>query len=216
MSGGIDRELSRFESVVLDTRRWLGATEILWLTAPAGSTTRQQLGPLQLEALHEAAFLRVFGAWESYLEECAVRFMAGQTTASYPRVVPVESTTLDKTIAAARLRLLNGRRFLLWHNPGTVVTRLQRYLVGCPVEDVLTTHQPRIDLLAAIRHRIAHTSDDARTEFISAATTIAGVNFDGVAGRMLRAANVGDGLTQRMWTYEFTEELRGYAIAIAA
>jgi hypothetical protein len=216
MSAGLNQQFQRLDAVIRDTHAWLGATEVLWLTASTSSSIRSQLGPPQLEALHESAFLRIFGAWEAFQEEATARFMAGHSTTAYTTRLPGPQYQHHSSVSSARTQLLSGRPFLLWHNPDAVIKRVARYLDSCPVETVIDANKIDLEHYGSIRHRIAHSSDDAKVQFKQAARFLTGVDYGGVAGRMLRAHNIADGLNQRLWIVDLSEALRGIAADIVA
>jgi hypothetical protein len=204
---GLGHLIANLTKEVLDTRSWLGATETLWRTAPRGSAVRRSLGQSQLEALHEAAYIRMFGAWENFQEELLVRLLCGSTTPAWPAATRVAGVRRPLTVTAARHQMYNGAAYLLWHNPQKSIARSARLLVSSPVETVLTRHQSRLDHFATIRHRVAHSSSDAIRSFRSTATALSGVEHDGIAGRLLRSPKFDDGLTMRMWIHIISEEL---------
>jgi hypothetical protein len=92
-----------------DTLSIVGATESLWLTAPPTTYVRSMLKVPQLEALYEAAFLRIFTAYENFLEDTLTHFMAGYKTPGYSPVA-VASTTLHASVSAALQSLTSPRR----------------------------------------------------------------------------------------------------------
>jgi hypothetical protein len=192
----------------------IAATETLWLTARGGSAVRQQLRPAQLEALYESAYLRIFTMWEDFLEQALLRYMVGRTTPSYTPI-PVAGSSVFGTIAAARTHLFNGRRYLLWHDGQTAADRCRRYLQHCPYELVLTGSAQQLEDFSAIRHRIAHSSTDAKNRFANSAVRLAGQAHGDSPGRLLRAADISDPLNQRKWVRVITDELRLLALQIA-
>jgi hypothetical protein len=184
----------------------VASTEVLWLRAPPGSEVRRQLKVDRLEALYESSFLRIFCAWENFLEEALTRFMARYETSAYSPV-PAAGKTLPSTLVAARQQLYGTRSYLLWHDPGRVAHRSADHTVGCPVETVVTGASMRLLDFAAIRHRVAHSSLDARVKFGAAARSIAGSDFKGRPGRLLRSADVSDPLNQAKWIRVIADEL---------
>jgi hypothetical protein len=198
---------------VMGTLKIVGSTEALWLTAPPTSNIKRQLKVNQLEALYEAGFLRIFAAWEDYLEEVLVHFMAGYRTNGYnPAAAP--GSALHNTLQLARASLFQNRTFLLWHDPQAVVQRAQRHLVACPVEVQLAGRLARLAAMAAVRHRIAHSSRDSRLRFSAAAVVITGAPHSGPPGRMLRAPNIADPLNQPKWIKVLADELRDLALTL--
>ena len=190
--------LSTFELQVVGCLDIVGPTEALWLTSPPTTHVRRLLKVPQLEALYESAFLRIFTAWESYLEDLLVHMMAGYSTPSYsPR--PATGGSLYETLAAARVALFAGRPYLLWHDAATVARRSGEKLVGCPIQRDLIGALGWLANVSAVRHRIAHSSPDAAAGFRAASMSLTGADHRGKPGRLLRAADLSDPLNQPKW-----------------
>jgi hypothetical protein len=160
--------------------------------------------PSKTDLAYESAFLRFFTEWEMFLEECTIRFMRGYTSGAYVPMYP-QGTTVSPSIAAARAKLLGNRRYLMWYDPVTNIRRVKKWLDHCPVEVICLSAQSWLEQIAAVRHRIAHRSDDARSKFDSACMALAGRRFVGSsAGRFLRSFDPSsghrriEGIAQRM------------------
>ena len=175
---------TRFTNNVNGSLLIVGSTEALWITAPPTSTVRRQLKVDQLEALYEAAFLRIFLAWEGFLEDALTHFVAGYRSNSHAPSLAVGQVRY-KTLRDARGALFGNRAYLLWHDPDQAIARSRRYLTLCPVETVLTASRAQLKLYSAVRHRIALSSDDAAKNFRHAAVTLCGSNYQGKPGRLL-------------------------------
>ena len=197
---------ARFASYVNENLRIIGSTEALWLTAPPASDIRRQLKVPQLEALYESIYLRIFSAWEAFLEDVLVRFMSGYMTATYQPVL-ASGGPHSMTIRAARSHLYGTRVFLLWHDPTRSADRIARYVTGSTLETLIRTQQVRLEVFADIRHRIAHNSDDAKAKFDAAAITLTSSNHAGQPGRLLRGADLSDPLNQPKWILKISTEL---------
>jgi len=186
----------RFAKATSQSLGVAAATEALWLTAPPTSAIRQQLKVPQLEALYESVYLRIFSAWENALEELVVYFMAGYESQSYKPIAA--NGKLFPTLKSARAALYGSRDFLLWHNPKQVAERVESVLTGCPVESVVQSSRLEIDRYAAIRHRVAHDSADAKEKFVAAAKAIT-KSSPASAGKMLRTADTSEPLNTKKW-----------------
>lgn len=202
------------------TRELIASTEALWLTSPPASEVRRKLKVDRLEALYEAAYLRIFSDWEAFLEDGTTRFMAGYESASY-QPVPVMGRSLLPTISGALAELLcenrsTPRDYLLWHNPVEVANRTSRWLVGSPVEAVCRTNADEIARYVAIRHHIAHGSVDTREKFKVAARYIAASDCGGRPGRLLRADDIADPLNRPRWIVSISNRLLDLASKIVA
>lgn len=189
------------------------ATETLWLTAPPASVVRQQLKVQQMEALYEATFLRIFSAYESFLEDSLAHFMAGYATSTHSPVA-ASGSQIHSTIKGAIATLYNGRRYLLWHDVGTTIRRSQKHLDQCPIEVVLTGNQSKLEDYARIRHHIAHNSRDSGQQFQAAAMALTGNRHGGKPGRLLRSADISDPLNQPKWIRSIVDDMAATVLQI--
>lgn len=166
--------------------------------------------------VYEAAYLLAFSSWENMLEQCFLRFLCGYTNAAG---VPTKTITWTrpKNVVAATTLLLNGRSYMMWHNPNDVIKRSKGYFAGGPHETVLTSALSDISDFAAIRHFVAHRNDDTSIKFQAAATRLSGAPvLGGRAGRLLRSQTV-DTVTglQVTWLERISADLGRYASQIA-
>lgn len=199
-----------FERQVTTAEGIVGNVEALWQLAPNGSDVRRQIGDAELAALYEMAFLTIFGHWENFIENCLVRMLAGQGTASY--TVALINPPRAASLRAARSALLNGRDYMLWHNPATCIQRISSAVTGSPLETTLVARQQQIEFYAAIRHGIAHRSVDALDKYLTAATALCGVAHSR-PGDLLRAQCHDDPLNPVRWIRKISSELRQLALA---
>lgn len=174
----------------------IAALESLRSISAVGSPARRTLTPERLEVAYEAAFLRVFTQWEVFLEECTIRYMCGYSHVAYTPTYPA-SGGKKRTLTEARADLLNNRPFALWHDTQRNADRVAKWLTNSPVEQVMRTSSAVLDPMSAVRHRIAHASDDAKQKFDAAALALAGQRFGGGSvGRFLRGKNPGQPQTR--------------------
>jgi len=213
MSAGTDLVRDTFRRQVQDTLLWLGQTEGLWLSSLPGTSIRSSLTTLQLAALYEAAYLRIFASWEVFLEDICAKFMAGQATSYVPRAAAGQR--LERTVKAARMKLFGTKDYLLWHNPVTVQLRVARWLSNSPIEIVFLRDANWLGNAASVRHAIAHGSADAIANFELACVAITGSRKDS-PGRMLRASDLSDPLNLTKWIVIITGTLVRLADEIAA
>ena len=202
-----------FSAKVVETLAIAASTEALWLVAPPASEVRQQLKVRQLEALYESVYLRIFCAWEAFLEDVLLRLMAGYVTSSY-QPVPAPGTSIQKTIKEAKTILYDSQSYLLWHDPGKVAQRAARYLVDSPLELVVRAEKPRLNIFSTIRHQIAHDSADTKLQFRAASTLLASSTFSDNAGKLLRSPDMSDPLNQPKWIRVISFELINVASSI--
>src|SRR5947209_5545237 len=90
------------------------AGEIIRANATQGSVTNAQLTIARLEAMYEMAYLRIFVWWEGFQEETFLRTLCGYDTKGAGPVLKVAAAT---NLAAARIAMLAGAQYVLWHNP---------------------------------------------------------------------------------------------------
>jgi|TARA_R110002020_G_scaffold5703_2_gene23442 hypothetical protein len=200
------REL--FEKKVAESEQIVASVEALWQTAPIGSDVRKQITESQLAALYEMAFLALFGHWENFIEECMVRMLSGQGCTNYTPVFV--AAPRSPTLTAARLRLLNGRPFLLWYDPVKSADKIAAHVSGSPLETVLRGSAMHIQNMAAVRHAIAHQSQDALASFKAVSLVMVGVEHAG-PGALLRSQDHSDPLNPTRWLRRLTTDLRGLA-----
>ena len=200
--------LAEFERQVGTSEGVVANVEALWQTAPRGSEVRKQIGGAQMGALYEMAYLSMFGHWENFVESCLTRMLAGQGCPSYSPalVAPPMSTTLG----AARLRLLGGNRYLLWHDPKRCVSRISSHVTGSPLEASILASQSSLESYAAIRHAIAHRSQDSLDQFRAASILLCGIS-EKAPGDFLRRQDHTDPLNPVRWIRRISSDLRTIA-----
>lgn len=139
----------------------------------------------RLELIYELAFVRLFLAWEEFLEESLVRYLCG-----YSHIHGQETPLAGQyysTLDSARSAVRGGRDYVLWHNPDQVVKRAQRWLDNSRHELIIGSSIGRLEYFAAIRHRIAHSQSHARAQFDAATMALIARRYKGGRpGRFLR------------------------------
>lgn len=109
----------------------------------------------------EAAFLKVFIAWETTLEAAFLSFLTGTPSASGTAVVRYASPS-DRD--HARSMLVGTQRFVDWSTPDTVRKLARVYFdSGHPFETVLSAIHADIIDLKTIRNAAAHLSSSTST-----------------------------------------------------
>lgn len=142
-----------------------------------------------LEYAYEIAYLRVFVAWEVFLENVLFRLLAGYTISGNQEPLK-EGKSYAKNIGAARTLIQGNRDFVLWHACGKNINRAAIKFNNSNFEQVLKSAEDDLDMFSAIRHRIAHEQDDARNNFNEATMALCGRRFRAArAGRFLRYIN---------------------------
>jgi hypothetical protein len=185
----------------------VGAGELSHLSGvPA---IRKAWSTVRLEALYELAYLRVFAAWEMYLEALFYRSLCGYTSvAGQEQLIRGH---YFPSLAVAEADLLAGNTYALWHKPQKVIDRCQRYIrsgAGCPCvqEATITANVTNLVHLASTRHRIAHNQPDAKTKFDAATLHFAGRTYHGSRpGKFLRDYDTSKTPPQRWLEVAVTE-----------
>lgn len=182
----LPRLAQEFSQRVSDALALAELGEVARIEAPPGSRSRALLHFSRLESLYELAFLKVFLSWESFLEDCFYRLLCGYTTSrGQEQLQP--GVTYQPNLAGAERAVAGSQPYVLWHNPSTVTTRCRRFFDNGGIEVVVLSDLARVEAMARIRHRIAHSQSDAQTKFNSATMFLVGRRYPGSrAGRFLR------------------------------
>jgi hypothetical protein len=205
---------SRFADGVKAAAGIAEAGEILRSGARKGSVVYRELRLSRLEALHEMAYLRIFVAWEVFLEATFLRTQCCYETPLYTPTFAAGKAR-QPSLAAAQLALYAGQQYLLWHNPNSTVARAREWFISCPHEHVILSNVSRLEWFAAARHAIAHGSADALRKFDQASIGLAGRRYPGSsAGRFLRDWDQ-TVVPPRRWLHSIADELVGLAGQIA-
>lgn len=161
------------------------------LAATGTAAIRREWTLTRLEALYELAFLRVFINWEICLESLLCRSMCGyESSQGMETVIPIAGATLRNgyypTLGDAEAAILGGQPFKLWHDPVKVIARCNQHIepnsparpqcIGLQAS-ILGSAITKLTNYGAVRHRIAHGQQDARTKFDAACRVIAGRTY---------------------------------------
>lgn len=179
--------------------------EAIFSSTAAGSTVKKEFRLSRLEFLYELAFLRLFMAWEDFLEQSFFRYLCGYRSAlgSFPPTKQYASR-----IAAAEKMVLGNRDYVLWHNPSIIEKRSRSFLLGAPHETVIASNTARLEWFASIRHRVVHGQQDARNKFDIATLRLAGRTYLGARpGRFLRDRVPNHPIVTR-WIVEIASEFK--------
>jgi hypothetical protein len=168
-----------------------------------GAAIRREWNVIRLEALYELAYLRVFAAWEAYLEAIFYRSLCGYASAAGQETLVRGS--YYSNLAAAESAVLHGQSYVLWHNPQKVIDRCRKFIAsglpGCPSiqETTISSNLTPLVNFAATRHRIVHDQVDAKRKFDTATLQIAGRTYPSSRpGRFLRDWDTSS-LPRRRW-----------------
>ena len=203
-----------FRSRVSEATRLAEIGEIARAEARAGSQTSKNLHHNRIELLYEMAFLRTFVWWESFIEQAFIRYLAGYTS-KIGMAVALGGVSYSPTVKHAEATILGSRDYALWHNPSVVVRRSQQFFSSSPIETVLMSNRARLEALASIRHRIAHSNNDTRRKFDAATMALGGKRYrGGRAGSFLRDFDFNITPPVR-WLDQLGTELQNLAVQIA-
>lgn len=177
------------------------------------SSARIEWHVSRIELLYELAFLQAFIQWEVFLERAFLRYLCGYRSA-HGQFAPVSGQYCKSLLGAHQL--IAGRSgFTLWHSPTTVINRARHYLTACPHELIVQSNSTRLQQFAAIRHRIAHGQEDAKSKFDNATMMLCGRRYRASRpGRFLRDRDPSS-TPSRQWIEVVTLELAGLASQIA-
>lgn len=118
---------------------------------------------IQLEIIVEMAFLRIFVAWESFLEESFIRYAVG---ASSPSGYTPDVLIHPRNIGHALELVLSGREYVPWNSASEVTHRSALYFQdGEPYRSALETAATELDEMNTIRNRITHKSINSKSKF---------------------------------------------------
>jgi len=124
-----------------------------------------RISQIQLERITELSFLRIFIAWESFLEESFIRYLVGAKSPSgfRPRKY-VDPKNLDH---ATKL-IYSGRQYFRWNSPSEITAISEIYFKdGEPYKNVIQGAITSLNEMSIIRNRIAHKSIDSKNKFNS-------------------------------------------------
>jgi len=206
-----------FRARVSEAMKLAEVGEVARAEAAPGSKTERDLYPARLEYLYELTYLRIFVAWEHFLEQAFLRYLCGYAS-KVGAAVPATGTTFQATLATAEVAVLAGRDYVLWHNPNAVTLRAQKFFASSPIETVVRSNSARLEHFAAIRHRVTHAQSDARKKFDLATMALVGKRYRGSrAGAFLRDLDptVSPPQPPQRWVDQLGRELQNLAAQIA-
>jgi hypothetical protein len=208
------RQLPRFDKELMAEARM--AHSIVLSGEHAKIQIRGDWTPIKIEYLYELAYLRLFSAWEATIESVFLRMMCGHATGS-GRIERLKVGPHCRSLYDAELALLDGKRYVLWHDAGDIIQRCQKHFRkrragASPIlEAVISSHQARLDAWAAVRHRIVHEQNDARIKFDRASNLFAGRTYPASRpGKFLKDLDRSS-TPPKTWLMTAIDELTGLA-----
>lgn len=118
---------------------------------------------IQIEIIAELAFLRIFIAWENFLEESFLRYLLGARppSGSMPR-----RFVNPRNMSHALDILVSDREYIKWNSASAVISRAERYFRdGFPYRNAIQAATVDLDNMNTIRNRIAHKSKISKEKF---------------------------------------------------
>jgi hypothetical protein len=139
----------------------------------------------QVDLIFELAFLKIFIAWEQFLENTFIRYMCSASSLSGKRPTRIVSVRhLDDA-----LRVICGERpYADWTSVEVVVDRANRFFdSGEPYATPLQSAAVELTNMRRIRNHIVHHSNKSRDDFNRLLVNVYGFRPQGMtAGRFLR------------------------------
>ena len=105
----------------------------------AVTEARRLLPIARLELTYELAYLRMFTAWEDFLEQSLLRYMCGYA-ARHGQEQPVGGHYCS-TLSTAKTTLYGTQQYMLWHNPNRIIARAALHLQQSRHETVIASIQ---------------------------------------------------------------------------
>ncbi|MBX5047040.1 hypothetical protein [Rhizobium lentis] len=179
----------------------------------AGRNDPKRIRLQDVELAYELAFVRLFTSWEVTLEQIFLRLMCGFNS-GMGQAILCNGLAYSPTIGQAETLLLNGRQYLLWHNPDHVINRAAGMFLNSHYEQVLASAQQRLKHFAAVRHRVAHAQKDAAAKFDNATMALAGKRYRASRpGRFLRD-RVANSNPPEQWLSMIASELESLVVQL--
>ena len=141
-----------------------------------------KVGVFQQPAKHvyrtvELAFMGVCAAWEDFLEDTMVRYLAdAKTDSGYRprlRVGSCQSIPHAYQVLSGKPGYDPEEHYLTWTNPSSVVRLAEVFFIGGePFKTPLTREVTRLKHAVKVRNRVAHASEKCKVDFREAANCI--------------------------------------------
>lgn len=118
---------------------------------------------IQVEIIAELSFLRIFIAWENFLEKSFIRYLVGAKSPSgYRPAILVNPQNMSHALDL----ISSGREYVRWNSASEVITRSEIYFRdGGPYKNALLGATTDLNDMNTIRNRIAHKSTFSKNKF---------------------------------------------------
>lgn len=118
---------------------------------------------VQVEIIAELAFLRIFIAWENFLEESFIRYIVGAKSLSGSRPTKLSNA---KNMEHARKLICSARKYFQWNSASDVINISEiHFRNGEPYKNVLQGATIDLNDMNMIRNRIVHKSVISKNKF---------------------------------------------------
>lgn len=170
----------------------------------------RNLGRRTVYLIMELSFLRIFLAWEDFLEQSFVRYMCGGMTASgYRPQLYVHPASLEHAYD-----ILRGQRaFIEWSNGSEVLQRARLFFKnGYPYHPAIAGALQELEEMRILRNGIAHRSATAIRHFEDLARRLLGYRPRGLSpGVLLASVHWPSG---RTYLHHYSEVVKAVAAQI--
>jgi len=139
----------------------------------------------QIDLIFELAFLKIFIAWECFLENTFIRFMCGASSLSGEKPTRI---VFVRHLGQALKVICGDRPYADWVSVDIVVERANRFFDnGEPYATPLQSAAVELANIRRIRNHIVHHSNKSKEDFNGLLVSIYGFRPQGMtAGRFLR------------------------------
>jgi hypothetical protein len=172
-----------------------------------------------LEWIHEAALLKIFVAWEAYLENVMGCYALGERAASGYRAPRLPRRRVNTTLPELLQVFRGDQRYVGWADPYKVIARARGWFRdGEPFTTRLGAAAQLLTYLLAVRNAIAHESDTAYERFITETRRLYGTvgRRTTPGGQLLSACPPGiPGLVGATLFHASAQALEAVAVALA-
>ncbi len=189
---GFEKSILSAEGLVSDVRK---------LERVRTSTRQGVLHSKRVARIAELAFMGMFAAWEEFLEDTFIRYLAGASDSGPGGPILKLGKSEDMKHA---YKVLSGKpdfnpekNTMSWTSPQVVIERAEVFFAGGrPYKQCLAANRSLLEQAKHIRNRTAHSSDRCRRQFKVAALALLGkpgarkFTSGFTAGRLLLTINV--------------------------
>lgn len=149
------RELKESRRIAIDAYEWASVT--IGVRQPLISRKRR-------DSMTELAFLRIFLAWENFLEQSFVLLLSGQKP---PKGHAPKRHSFPPSVKVAMDWVIpEEQRYAKWTTASVVSNRAERFFrEGRPFTPILRSNQSTLEECKILRNAIAHASANTQIKF---------------------------------------------------